>query len=242
VRYAIFSDVHGNLQALQSVLGRIDELRVDRRICLGDIVGYGGDPAACIDTIRRAGALCLAGNHDCAVLGTTDLDTFNSQAQAAALWTRTVIGEEGRAFLSELPRVVSEDDNLFVHASPHEPDRWHYVFTQEQADQAFGSFEETVCLIGHTHRPLAAARGAAGTCRLSVPGEIRIDPGTRYVINAGSVGQPRDGNPDACFLLMDRGKGTARIERVPYDIEGAQRAIRNAGLPAYLSERLRCGR
>jgi diadenosine tetraphosphatase ApaH/serine/threonine PP2A family protein phosphatase len=242
VRYAIFSDVHGNLQALQSVLERMDELRVDRRICLGDIVGYGGDPGACIRTIRQSGAQCVAGNHDCAVLGTADLDSFNSQARAAVLWTRTVLGEDDCAFLSDLPPVIREDDTLFVHASPHEPDRWHYVFTRDQADRALESFEETVCVIGHTHRPLAAARRAAEPCRLSVPGEIRIDPDIRYVINAGSVGQPRDGDPDACFLLMDRDEGTARIERVPYDIEGAERAIRNAGLPPHLAQRLRDGR
>jgi len=242
LRYAVFSDIHGNVQALRAVLERMDEREVDCRLCLGDIVGYGGNPNECVDAVRRSGARCIAGNHDHAVLGIAGIGQFNSRARAAAIWTADVLTEENRRFLSDLPLVLSAHDVLCVHASPREPEQWHYILTAHQAEEAFESFDETICLIGHSHRPLVVARDRGETCSLPFREDIRIRAGNRYVINGGSVGQPRDGNPDAAFLWLDTDRGWARIERVPYDIGGAQRAILEAGLPAPLAERLEHGR
>ncbi len=242
MRYAVFSDIHGNLQALESVLERIDRLSVDRRLCLGDIVGYGANPNECVETVRRTGALSVAGNHDHAALGMTGIAHFNSHAQVAVNWTRDVLEEDNRQFLSALPLVRDEGDITCVHASPRDPDQWHYILTPHQAEHALESFDGDICLIGHSHRPLVVVGREGEECRLSMRDEFQLDPAARYVINGGSVGQPRDGNPDAGFLYLDTERRLARIERVSYDIDGAQKAIREAGLPAPLADRLKNGR
>jgi len=241
VRYAVFSDVHGNLQALQSVARRIRDLNVDRCICLGDIVGYGGNPNECVAEVRDLADGGVAGNHDHAVLGTTDITYFNYNARNAVLWGREVLTEENRRYLEEIPLVLREGSILFVHSSPRNPEEWHYVLSSDAADEAFEHFEEDVCLIGHSHRPLLAAKQDGRPCSVEVPGRTRLEKGFRYILNEGSVGQPRDEDPRACFLLLDTDQRTAAIERVEYDIGAAQRAILDAGLPAALAERLEHG-
>lgn len=243
MRYAIFSDVHGNLQALESVAKRMDQLKVDRRICLGDVVGYGGNPNECVERVAQIADLTIAGNHDHAVLGTTDVGYFNSNAQAAVFWTREILRERSREFLGDLPLVAGEGYLFFVHGSPREPERWHYVLSTPEADLNFEYFDTDLCLIGHSHRPFLATKRGEDQCTVRALNEDRIliEEGSRYIVNEGSVGQPRDGDPRACFLILDAEERSAKIERVPYDIAGAQRAILEAGLPPALADRLRYG-
>ena len=220
----------------------MDQLGIGCRICLGDIVGYGGNPNECVEETRLSVDRCVAGNHDRAAVGGTSAGHFNPQAQAAVLWTGEVLTEPNRRFLSGAPLVAQEESIFFVHASPMEPSQWHYVVTTESAERAFERFQERLCLIGHSHRPLVAAKESDRRCKLSVEAEICLREKLRYVINVGSVGQPRDGDPRASFLVLDTGEGRASIERVPYDTAAAGRAILDAGLPASLAERLQHGK
>jgi diadenosine tetraphosphatase ApaH/serine/threonine PP2A family protein phosphatase len=195
-----------------------------------------------VETIRQVADRCLAGNHDHAVIGRTDAASFNRQAQAAVCWTAEVLRDDHRSYLSDLSLTSDDDSMLLVHASPMEPSQWHYVMTTEAADRAFGSFDEPLCLIGHSHRPLVAARQGDGRCRLSVDSEVRLQSDVRYIINVGSVGQPRDGDPRAGFVVLDTGENLAKLERVSYDVDAAGKAILDAGLPVTLAERLQNGR
>jgi diadenosine tetraphosphatase ApaH/serine/threonine PP2A family protein phosphatase len=246
LRVAVLSDIHSNRQALEAVLAAIDDSPVDQLWCLGDMVGYGADPDACTALIRERCQTCLVGNHDLALLGTIDVSTFSATAATAVGWTRENVAPETLDFLASLGPAGSQAGVGLFHASPRDP-VWEYVLSADQADAGFEVLEERVGLIGHSHialyfgRANGARPGHAQGAQTADGTEVEISEGS-WLLNPGSVGQPRDGDPRAAWLELDTEAWTARYHRVAYDIEGAAAAIRGAGLPDVLAERLEVGR
>lgn len=243
MKYAILSDVHSNLEALGSVLQEIERDCPDRKIFLGDAVGYGPDPNGVVEPLAAYCDVCLAGNHDWAALGWTDIQYFNPYAQEAILWTQKVLTPTNWARLKGLRLEWTEGDLRGTHATPKEPDQWHYLFTLSEAGRNFRCFTEKLCFIGHSHVPLFLERDPSGTIHIYPKGEaLTLREGYRYIINVGSVGQPRDGDPRACYALYDSETQAIQLKRVAYDIARVQEKMRREGLPGYLVERLVRGR
>ena len=241
MRVAVVSDVHGNLRALETVLAAADAAGVDEVWCLGDVVGYGAKPNECCELVRARTAICLAGNHDLVVVGTLGLEEFSHDAADAAGWSRERLTEENRAYLAGLPSIAERDGTLLVHGSPRDP-VWEYVLSGEAAVAALAATAAPLVLVGHSHVPLdlrlADARLEGG---LAAAGEeVALDSG-RLLLNPGSVGQPRDGDPRAAWLLLDLGARRAVFERTEYDVAATQAEIREAGLPELLAARLETG-
>jgi diadenosine tetraphosphatase ApaH/serine/threonine PP2A family protein phosphatase len=246
LRAAILSDVHANRPALEAVLASIEEAGVDELWCLGDMVGYGADPDACTALIRERCDVCLAGNHDLAVLDELDISSFSDTAAAAVEWTRANAAAETLEFLRGLGPVGSREGIGLFHASPRDP-IWEYVLSLEQADEALDVQRQRIGLIGHSHIALFFTRNGEGDSA-STQGAQAGDSGLldvsggEWLLNPGSVGQPRDADPRAAWMELDTGDWTARFHRVPYDVDAAAEAILDAGLPRSLAERLRAGR
>ncbi len=245
MRYAIFGDIHGNLEGLNAVLECFASDDIDVYLCTGDIVGYGADPNACCDRIRALGATCLFGNHDQACLGMVDLAWFNPHARAAAEWTARALEPRHREWLAALPPTRRIEDFMVVHSSLPDPWQWLYVTTPALAADTLKASASQVIFIGHTH--LAEAYRQAdgqpvGHARLRNGGQITILPGHRYVINPGSCGQPRDQNPAVAAAVYDTITQQVTIRRLPYDVDQAADKIRLAGLPSFLGNRLHHGR
>jgi len=238
VRAAVISDVHGNLAALEAVLASIDERTPDELWCLGDLVGYGARPNECCTTVRRRSTTCLAGNHDLAVRGTIDLMEFSGDAGIAARWTRDVLAPESLAYLNTLePSGTAHGVELF-HGSAYDP-VWEYVLTAEAVAITLALTESQVVLVGHSHVALHVSTTGAGGL---APDGTNLELGdARHLLNPGSVGQPRDGDPRAAWLELDLDAKTASFHRVSYDVERTQGEIRAAGLPEVLAERLAYG-
>lgn len=245
MRVAVLSDIHANLEALDAVLGRARAEGFDAVYVLGDIVGYGADPDAVIRRLREEpSATLIGGNHDLAAVGRFDTTWFNRAAAEAIRWTAGVLGEPHRRFLKGLEASGRADDTLLVHGSAVDPVA-EYVVNEARAVASFEADEFDVCLFGHTHLPTAFVRAPSGRVEGGVlpDGEaLSLEPGARYMLNPGSVGQPRDGDPRASFMVFDSGARTAVVHRVEYAIEQAQRKIRAAGLPEPLADRLAVGR
>jgi diadenosine tetraphosphatase ApaH/serine/threonine PP2A family protein phosphatase len=240
MRFAIFSDIHGNLEALDAVLADADARGPDASVCLGDFVGYGAAPNECIDRLLPRIEVAVAGNHDLAACGRIKLGYFNPDAAQAARWTTEMLTPEHLQYLHDLPYSVAWRGVRLVHSSPAEPEEWHYVFSPGDAAFEMEACVEDVCFIGHSHYP--------GTFELSGSNvrytrEERVDGvrGRRYLVNVPSVGQPRDGDPRAGYLLFDDEALTFEHVRLEYDIPAAMRRIRDAGLPAFLADRLQWG-
>ena len=246
MRVAVLSDIHSNREALEAALAAIDDAGVDQIWGLGDLVGYGADPVVCTELIRERCAISLVGNHDLAVLEALDISTFSETAAAAVEWTRTNINEESLEYLRSLEPAASQQGIGLFHASPRDP-IWEYVISVDQAEAGFEAQEERVGLIGHSHialffvRASGARPGYAQGAQAEDGAEVEIAEGD-WLLNPGSIGQPRDGDPRAAWLELDTEEWTARYHRVPYDIEGAASAILSAGLPSVLAERLQMGR
>ena len=241
-RVAVISDIHANWHALEAVLAAIDAEQPDELWCLGDLVGYGPRPNPCCAAVQERAALCLAGNHDLGVLGQLDLEEFAPDAKTSALWTREVLGDESRSYLESLsPKGRLEGAELF-HASPRDP-IWEYVLTLEAVEAAFELTEEPLVLVGHSHVPLVLAQ-AGGTLTGGLAPEATVaelDSGARLLLNPGSVGQPRDGDYRAAWLLLDFASARASFRRVAYPVEETQAEIHERGLPSPLAERLARG-
>ena len=242
MRVAIVSDIHANRQALEAVLEHIRASDCEAVWCLGDVVGYGADPDACTDLVRAQADICLAGNHDLAVVGGLSVADFSEIARRAAEWTGEVISPETRAFLESLSSSDPDQEVSLYHASPRDP-VWEYVLSPLQAQLAFDVQPRRISVVGHTHVALAFHRfdgeGATGETR-HADDELDISEG-HWLLNPGSVGQPRDGDPRAAWLELDTDAWTAIWRRVDYDIDGAAWAIRAARLPEALAERLSFG-
>jgi predicted phosphodiesterase len=243
VRLAVISDIHANLYALETVLASIDEDPPDAIWCLGDLVGYGPHPNECTRIVAERAALCLIGNHDLVALGSAavDLAEFNPEAAAAARWTQEKLNDESREFLQTLePSAVSEGVEMF-HASPRDP-VWEYVLTPAAAVAALELTEAPVVLVGHSHIALAIALADGELAGGLAAGGSRYDlRGGRWLLNPGSVGQPRDGDPRAAYLMLDLDKQLAEFRRLEYPIERTQADMRAEGLPEPLAARLELG-
>ncbi len=241
MRCAILADIHGNLAAFQAVLGDIEERGgADEIWCLGDIIGYGPDPSECIELLRRYDHLCVAGNHDWAAIGKVDISDFNPEAAAACQWTGQQLSDEDVRFLDSLPLTLNRGDFTIVHGSPREP-TWEYVLSTQSAKMNFRFFNTRYCLIGHAHVPLVFEL-AGETCLLKeLPAELELGE-NRLIINPGSVGQPRDGDPRAAYAIYDEKVKTIYHHRVAYDIEATQEKMVVYGLPKFLVTRLSYGR
>jgi predicted phosphodiesterase len=244
MRIAVLSDIHANLAALEAV--RADLTDVDQVWVLGDIVGYGPQPNEVIAILQEMGARSVLGNHDGAAIGIVDPAYFNPDARAAIQWTAGVLDENARTYLATLPEVRRDGGLTGVHGSPRDP-IWEYIASRSIAEANFDSFETQVCLFGHTHLPIAY-RLVDGSVEAvpGLPDEV-VQVGTaRALLNPGSVGQPRDGLPDAAYAILDVSDGadggSMSFHRVGYEIDRTQRLMTDAGLPARLVERLRYGR
>jgi predicted phosphodiesterase len=242
MRVAICSDIHGNRQAFEAVIAAAELERADELWCLGDLVGYGADPDACVALADAHCTVCLAGNHDLAVVDVLSLEEFSRGAALAARWTRDVIRPDTRDFLLSLAPKGSADGVGLFHASPRDP-VWEYVLSGLTAELCFDATDFRVSLIGHSHVALSFHRPegepASGSTRREGT-ELDLGAG-EWLVNPGSTGQPRDGDPRAAWLTLDTERWTATWRRAEYDIAGAQAAIRAAGLPDSLAERLQYG-
>jgi predicted phosphodiesterase len=240
MRVAVISDVHANYHALRAVLDEIDTARVDAVWCLGDTVGYGPRPNECCEAVAGRAAHSLVGNHDLVVLGELTVSGFNEEAAAAAVWTAEVLTPESRSFLADLkPFAEIEGVDLF-HASARDP-VWEYVLTEEAAKATFELSGASLVLVGHSHVALAIAAENGRISGGSAPAGSRVSLDGRWLLNPGSVGQPRDGDPRAAWLLLDLEQRFAEFHRVPYSIERTQSEMREQGLPEVLALRLERG-
>jgi predicted phosphodiesterase len=240
MRYAVISDVHANIEALETVLRDIKKRGIDELLFLGDAVGYGPNPNECVELLKKNCKTLLAGNHDWATVGLTDIQYFNEYAKAAILWTREVLTPESRKFIETLPvtKNIKKENMLLVHSTPKDPEAWHYLLTLWDAEINFHYFTHRVCMIGHSHLPFVIERVPSGEM-ITYKYEARLGENERYIINAGSVGQPRDRDPRACYAIFD--DDMLEFVRLEYAIEKTQRKMHDAGLPLMLIERLSKG-
>src|ERR671929_375421 len=241
MRVAVVSDIHGNLHALRAVLDAVAGEEVDAIWCLGDLVGYGPRPNECCSEVERAAALCLVGNHDLGVLGRIPLADFSDDAAAAARWSQSVLAGDAREYLERLKSLASADGTELFHASPRDP-VWEYVLGDEAARAAFALTSAPLVLVGHSHVALVFVLDDGAVEGAVAPAGAEIDlSGQRFLLNPGSVGQPRDGDPRAAYLVLDLEARRALFRRVPYPIERTQQEIREQGLPETLAARLAHG-
>ncbi|MBI2845939.1 MAG: metallophosphoesterase family protein [Chloroflexi bacterium] len=242
MRYLILSDIHSNLPALEAVLQHAAERGFDLTLCLGDIVGYGPYPNQCTEWVREHTRTCLAGNHDWAVIDKMDIADFNPTAAQATLWTREQLKPENQAYLQERPTVVVEEGFTLTHGSLREP-VWEYITDNWIAQQSFELLTTTLLFHGHTHIPAVFREQRDRLPQIVLPrGEQKVilDQG-RFLINPGGVGQPRDGDPRASYLIYDQAQSAVEFYRVDYPIAQTQEAILQAGLPKSLAQRLSLG-
>ena len=241
-RIALISDVHGNLPAFEAVLRAIDEEGVDAIWCLGDLVGYGAQPNECVDLAARSVDLCLIGNHDLVVIDRLDIADFSANAATAAIWTKDELGADARTYLEKLEPLDEDQPAGLYHASPRDP-VWEYVLSAMAADDCFAAMTPRVGAVGHSHVALAFWRkGEEPTAGAQVEADSRLDlSDDRWLLNPGSVGQPRDGDARASWVLLELESWQATWRRTAYPIDEAAEAIREAGLPAQLADRLYYG-
>jgi len=229
MRIAFISDIHSNLEALKRVLERIDQLGAERIYCLGDIVGYGPFPDPCVQLVRERCNAVVKGNHDAGATGELAIGHFERYGRVAISWTREHLSPENATYLKQLPLLLALEEITIAHATPHDPGSWRYVRSWPQMRECFSWFATTLCFIGHTHIPIIAAEDGSMN---------KFAARKRHLINVGSVGQPRDGNARASFGLLDTSTWTFDIVRVEYNAEVTAEAIKSAGLPDFLGQRL----
>jgi diadenosine tetraphosphatase ApaH/serine/threonine PP2A family protein phosphatase len=242
VKTAVLSDVHSNLHALEAVLAEIDGEAFDELWCLGDVVGYGPRPNECAALVQERTAICLAGNHDLVVLGKIPIVAFAGEAAAAATWTNGVLDETTRAFLGALEPLGAAPGAELFHGSPLDP-VWDYVLDEDTAERSFDATSAPLVLVGHSHVALELVDDGTGLLGHGVaPAGTTVElDGPRRLLNPGSVGQPRDGDPRAAWLEIDKEAGWATFRRTAYPVELTQDEIREQDLPEILAERLEHG-
>ena len=241
MKYAVISDIHGNREALAAVLKEVRRRKVERCLCLGDLIGYGADPGWCLETVRTTAVKTVRGNHDSAAFNPGGREKLNENAARAITWTVPRLSPGQFDYLRTLPLLVEEDGIALVHSSFENPGNWDYIFSPEDAGPSLRRLTGAIGFFGHSHRPgFFRLRGEAVSL---IPGKkIRLEPGDRILVNPGSVGQPRDRDPRAAFAVYDRERGSVEIVRVDYPVGKAMKKIRAAGLPDWLSARLARGR
>jgi predicted phosphodiesterase len=243
MRIAVLGDIHGNLEALSSVVDAARKEGVDEWVQVGDIVGYGPEPSACIDVVRDLGCTVCLGNHDAAVLGMLDTAYFNSYARAAIEWTRTRIRPADYDYLRSLQLVVQKREYTVVHGTLHMPDLFGYVVSQVEAFDSLKLQTTPLCFVGHSHVPAIYVQRGPREVDWINQSEIdyQLPAGQKALVNVGSVGQPRDEDPRAAYAICDTKRSSIAIRRVNYDIASVQKKIRDAGLPDMLAHRLALG-
>ncbi|MBD3380443.1 MAG: metallophosphoesterase [Candidatus Omnitrophica bacterium] len=241
MKYIVFGDVHGNLEAFRAAVDSFPFSGETSLVCLGDTVDYGADPNECMELLDSLDTVCVLGNHDAAAIGKIGTEGFNESARASSMWTMEELKGSWARKIDSLPLEAGLGSFSAVHGSPFRPVEFNYVLSAGEAMDAFASMETRLCFIGHSH--------VAGIFRLRgerpeiLPaGQIKIEKKGKYIINAGSVGQPRDGDPRASYCIFDAGKGTVEFRRIEYDIETARKKILKKGLPPANAERLKSGR
>lgn len=242
MRYGIFSDIHSNLEALEAVIQAYKKEEIDKYLCIGDIVGYAASPNQCIEKARALAMVTVAGNHDQASVNLFSVDYFNHLAKEAIFWTQRALDEASRNFLKTLPLVYKNDGLTMVHGTLHDPADFNYMADNDTALKTLELLENDVCFVGHTHSPGLFIRSKGAKIHYRQGCDIDIKQNNKYIINVGSVGQPRDGNPEAAYCVYDTKKKHIQIKRVSYDIKAAAKKIIDAGLPEFLAARLLAGR
>lgn len=225
MKIGIISDLHSNWEALNAALESLEKRGVKRLLCLGDVVGYGANPAECLELVQSRAEIVLLGNHDAAIAGLEDLAHFNDFAKVAVVWTQDVMTKPQREFLASLPLEVKIENLHLVHSTPSDPKAWNYIFSAYDTLGQFETVDGQICFVGHSH----------------VPGEYYENPAERTgrrIVNVGSVGQPRDRDPRLCYVIYDDESGQVQFIREEYDVETAAGKIRRAGLPEFLADRL----
>lgn len=245
MRTAIISDIHGNQEALSAVLYDIESLNIDEIVCLGDIVGYGPNPNECIQIVKKKCPIILYGNHDAAVLDSLSTQNFNINAKIAIEWTNKQLSEESRKFIESLVISKIDDNKTYVHSTPYEPKMWYYITSVEEAEFNFQFFDTTFCFVGHTHIPVTITLTGDKEVDVSQEGYLDFsddDDLSSYLVNVGSVGQPRDRNSKACYGILDTEAKNFSLRRVQYDIKKCQAKMRKHKLPEFLITRLEEGK
>jgi predicted phosphodiesterase len=244
MKLALISDIHANDDALEAVLADIEAQAVDEIFCLGDIVGYGANPNECVDLVKKSSTLTLQGNHDAASVGLLSTQHFNIHAKIAIEWTMGNLTDASHSFIKSLPLKETRLSHTFVHATPYEPNMWYYITSLEEAAFNFRFFDTDFCFVGHTHIPIIIV--LEDEKEVYVHQNETLDYGqlsnVRFLINVGSVGQPRDRNPDSCYGILDSEAKTFTYRRVRYDVKNAQAKMRKIKMPDFLIARLQEGR
>jgi predicted phosphodiesterase len=233
MRVAILSDIHGNLEALHVVMSFIEENDIDDIYCLGDIVGYGPNPNECVELISEKCSKVVIGNHDHAALGLTSTEYFNDFAKISTYWTSINLTSDNKEYLLSLDFTQNSENYLLVHSTPSEPVMWHYIISEMDAKHEFRQFKQKICFIGHSHFPIIFYKSG-----YSREQRVNLDQSNKYIVNVGSVGQPRDGNPKTCFCVYNTEIEEIEYIRLDYEIDKTREKIVRAGLPVFLADRL----
>ena len=238
MKLVIISDIHSNLAALLQVFTFLEKYNVDKIVCLGDVVGYGPRPNECVEIVRKNCQICLMGNHDHAVLGLTDTYHFNQYAREAVNWTRRTLTIQNKGYLESLPFSHHENEILYVHSTPIHPQEWHYILSDYEAQEYLRSIKQQICFVGHSHIPVIFTSDGLSFYQE----EITLDlEEKKYIVNVGSVGQPRDGDPRLCFVTFDSEVRILKFVRLEYPVQETYNEILENQLPAFLAMRLLAG-
>lgn len=242
MRYGIFADIHSNLEALDEVIKAYKKEAIDRYLCVGDVVGYASNPKECIEKVKALTMITVAGNHDWGSVDLFSVDYFNPVAHEAIFWTKQNLDEQDRYFLESLKLVYKNEDLTLVHGTLDAPQDFHYMTDTYIAEDSFRLLETNICFIGHSHVAGIFIQNRDGCIYYQENEYANIKGENKYIINVGSVGQPRDGDPCARYCIYDTTKKEVQIKRISYDIQTARRKIIEAGLPRFLGDRLVIGR
>lgn len=245
MRIALISDIHSNLEALTEVLKDIEKESIDKIYCLGDIVGYGPNPNECVTLVRDNCEITVMGNHDAAAFSPSMAKEFNKNAKYAIEWTASVLNDESRDFLSSLKLQDKVDDITLVHATPYDPYLWHYISTIEDARFNFNFFKTKFCFIGHTHiSGLIMFNTIGNNITIHKPNSFDLSEYSenKFIVNTGSVGQPRDKNPKSSYVIFDKEEELITFKRIPYDIKKYQKKMKEIPMPDFLTSRVEIGK
>jgi len=242
MRYGIFSDIHSNLEALVEVTKAFEKESIDTYLCLGDIVGYAANPNECIEKIRTLANVVVAGNHDWASVNLFSADYFNPDAREAIFWTRKNLNDLSRSFLESLELKYEREDLALVHGTLNDPKDFNYMTDGYVAEETFRLMGNNICFVGHTHIVGIFIKDRDEYISYQRNNSISIRPDDKYIVNVGSVGQPRDGNPKASYCVFDTDKKEVLIKRINYNIKATRKKIIKAGLPKFLGDRLLSGK
>ncbi len=241
MRYAVMADIHSNIEALRAVLDVCKSERIDTYLCCGDLVGYSASPLECLETVRAMKMICVAGNHDWAVSGKLDYDHFTDQGKAGVEYAQKVLGDEDKDWLSNLHLVQKNQDCFMTHGTLNDPQRFKYLRKENQVADITYLMDRALCFLGHTHAANVYV-DFGGNAHMVHTDQVSVEANGKYVVNVGSVGQPRDGNPQAAFCIYDSTEKVIQIRRMSYDIKKAQEKIIAARLPRSSADRLRLGK